>query len=78
MNRRTIAKNHCYSYCLKKNTVAIELNIEEFNNFCKTDQFGDGPFKDSFGDGYGEPYNPDRQVFGTLKDGRVVYADLKG
>ncbi len=39
-------------------------------------QFVDGPYRDNFGSGHGEPYNPDRQAFGKLKDGRVVYCEL--
>jgi hypothetical protein len=52
-----------------------ELSLDEFHQLMRDSRFTKGPFKDSFGDGYGEPYNPQRQVFGQLKDGRFVYAE---
>ena len=49
---------------------------KQFDDWCKADEFQYGPMKETFGDGYGEPYNPHRMVYGTLKDGRKVYAYL--
>jgi hypothetical protein len=48
----------------------------EFDKMVSKKQFVDGPFRETFGDGYGESYNPDRQAFGKLKDGRGVYCEL--
>lgn len=52
----------------------IELTREDFDALALRKLFADGPWKDTFGDGYGEPYNPNRWLFGTLKDGRRVKA----
>lgn len=49
-----------------------QIPIAEFDRLARAKQFADGPFIDSFGDGHGEPYNPYRKVWGTLKDGREV------
>lgn len=51
------------------------LPKDEFDELVKSKQFSDGPFLSAFGDGYGEPYNPNRQAFGTLKDGRKVFTE---
>ena len=48
----------------------------EFDEQAKQGGFRDGPCRDSFGDGYGEPYNPNRQAFGILRNGRAVYTAL--
>jgi hypothetical protein len=61
----------------------VDHNIEKpeqltkayFDGLCEAGSFADGPHVDSFGDGHGEPYNPYRQAFGILKDGRGVYAE---
>lgn len=39
-------------------------------------EFAVGPFKSSFGDGYGEPYNPYRQAAGITTDRRLVFCEL--
>lgn len=52
------------------------MPIEEFDRLVDSDQFIDGPFKSQFGSGYGEPYNPVRQVFGKLKTGEGVFSEL--
>lgn len=49
-----------------------EIDIEEFDKLARAKQFDEGPLIDSFGDGYGEPYQPQRTVMGILKDGRRV------
>jgi len=48
------------------------IPISEFNDLARARKFKEGPFKDSFGDGYGEPYNPNRAVWGVLEDGTAV------
>jgi hypothetical protein len=66
----------CRNYVRENNGKATLIKKEEFDLFYKNKEFSDGPFKESFGDGYGEPYNPDRQAFGKLKSGLVVYCEL--
>lgn len=53
-----------------------EMTREEFNKLVE-DGFKDGPWMETFGDGYGEPYNPHRQAYGVTKDGRGVYAQVR-
>ena len=48
----------------------------EFDQLAKSKSFKEGPFSDSFGDGPGEPYNPYRQAFGILNDGRGVFCEI--
>ena len=48
------------------------ISISEFDDLARKGQFLNGPFVSTFGDGYGEPYNPDRPVWGQLKTGEVV------
>lgn len=57
---------------------ATELTKTEFDKLVRTGQFADGPVLSAYGDGYGDPYNPDRQAGGTLKDGRIVWTWVKG
>jgi len=53
----------------------IELPKAEFDQLCTDKQFVEGPFLDSFGDGPHDIYNPHRQAFGVLQDGRAVYCE---
>jgi hypothetical protein len=48
------------------------IPFSEFKQRTKDNDFSNGPWIDSFGDGYGEPYNPNRAVWGTLFDGSKV------
>lgn len=58
--------------------VGQDIAINEFNKLGKEGQFKEGwPLVETFGDGYGEPYNPERIVVGMLKDGRIVKSKLK-
>ena len=50
------------------------INNQEFDDYARNRSFSDGPFIESFGDGYGEPYYPNRWIWGTLIDGRKVKA----
>ena len=52
------------------------LSKADFDAQLEAGQFAVGPYRETFGDGYGEPYNPHRQAFGKLNDGRVVYCEL--
>lgn len=63
---RISAKHYGATECLTK---------AEFDELVDSG-FRDGPFRESFGDGDGEPYYPWRQAFGTLKDGRKVFCEL--
>ena len=49
----------------------------EFDKYDSQAQFSEGPFRDTFGDGRHEPYNPHRQAFGVLKDGKGVFCELR-
>lgn len=51
-----------------------KISIKLFDKFCIEKKFRDGPFIESFGDGYGEPYNPKRYVKGVLKSGKKVWS----
>jgi len=53
-----------------------EIGREEFDNLCRAKRFTDGPYVSSFGDDDMHPYLPvrNRQVYGTLDDGRTVWA----
>lgn len=70
----------CWNFVLDHDAskTAAELSRAEFDALIDRKQFAVGPYFESFGDGYGHPYNPDRQIFGKLKDGRVVYAEFPG
>ncbi len=74
-------RHGCEEYIMRQkrsgHTGPQPLTLAEFHSHIDSDDFDDGPRKDSFGDGYGEPYNPRRQVFGVLKSGTIVYADLR-
>lgn len=48
------------------------IDKSEFDKFANAGKFTEGPFRDSFGDGDGEPYLPNRRLWGTLDDGRRV------
>lgn len=60
------------------NPQAVELSKAELDKLLDAGEFVDGPFLSTFGNGYGEPYNPNRQAGGTLKDGRIVWAWVRG
>jgi len=51
------------------------LARDEFDRLAREEQFRVGPRMSAFGDGYGEPYQPFRQIWGVLKDGRKVRSD---
>lgn len=69
-------RNQCRNYVQENDGIAELIKKEEFDFHYKKKEFIDGPFRDSFGDGYGEPYNPNRQAFGKLKKGNVIYCEL--
>jgi len=69
-------RNQCRKYVREHKGIAELVIKEEFDSHCKNGDFMDGPHMDTFGNGYGDPYNPNRQAFGKLKEGKVVYCEL--
>lgn len=53
------------------------IEKKEFDDLCKQKVFITGPAIETFGDGYGEPYNPIRQIFGKLPDGTCLITERK-
>jgi hypothetical protein len=60
-------KNDCKSFRF--------IEKKEFDNLCKEKKFVAGPAIETFGDGYGEPYVPIRQIFGKLADGTCLITE---
>lgn len=56
----------------KKEIKSEVVDIKKFDELAKNGQFIEGPFIDSFGDGYGDPYTPRRRVWGTLAGGQQI------
>jgi len=69
-------RNQCIIYVQENGSRAELVEKEDFDEHCKNNDFLDGPYRDAFGDGYGEPYRPHRQAFGRLKNGKVIYCEL--
>lgn len=70
-------RNDCAGFMMKHQAkLPICMSIESFHRAVNAGEFEIGPFRSQFGDGYGEPYNPWRQVFGKLKSGVFVFAEL--
>ena len=69
-------RHQCQQYFNKNKAEAVLLPKDDFDKNAKSKLFAEGPFIDSFGDGYGEPYNPNRQAFGKLLTGEYVYCEL--
>jgi hypothetical protein len=69
-------RNQCLDFLRHHGAVGIPLPKSEFDALARSGSFAVGPYRDTFGDGPGEPYIPDRQAFGELKDGRCVYCEL--
>jgi hypothetical protein len=69
-------RNSCRTYAAENGGEAELVRKIEFDAYCKKKSFVDGPHRDGFGDGAGEPYNPHRQAFGKSKSGLVIYCEL--
>lgn len=67
---------NCERFFGKVSLEAVLLTRKEFDKFYRAKRFSDGPHSEAFGDGMGDPYNPYRQGFGVLKDGRGVYCEM--
>jgi hypothetical protein len=53
------------------------IPIDEFNDMARQPElWSDGPYVETFGSGYGDPYNPHREVRGILKTGRAIRSEL--
>ncbi len=62
-------RNQCRDYMARNDAEIVALlTLEEFDGHAKVENFLDGPYIDSFEDGHGELYNPNRQAFGKLKE----------
>lgn len=48
----------------------------EFDELVLAGRFSVGPFRETFGDGYGDHYNPGKQAYGKLDSGIFVYCEL--
>lgn len=66
----------CEAFVSERKGKAILVTKENFDEMVGRGDFSVGPFKDKFGDGPGEPYNPNRQAFGIAKDGKAYYCEL--
>ncbi|MBR9706535.1 hypothetical protein GOV14_05855 [Candidatus Pacearchaeota archaeon] len=69
-------RHQCKMYVQSNGGTAILVTQQDFDSYMKENKFEDGPFRDSFGDGSLEPYNPYRQAFGKLNIGKIVYCEL--
>lgn len=69
-------RNQCRHYVKENGGIAELLSREEFNSNYREGNFVHGPFREILGDSYGDPYNPNRQAFGILKSGKIVYCEL--
>jgi len=67
-------RNQCRDYVRLNGGKATLIPRSEFDAHFIKKKFADGPFMDSFGDG-NEPYNPNRQGYGRLKSGLIVYCE---
>ena len=73
----SLAPRHaCMYYVGGNGGKATLITRKEFDEHVDNDGFIDGPFRDCFGDGHGEPYNPHKQAYGVLRDKSVVYCEL--
>lgn len=81
-------QGHCSGY-IAENVIEGDLDKddcyyipkEEFDELYKNGEFKEGEVhQDTFGMGYGEPYNPDPQAFGKLEEhpNPIVYCQLRG
>lgn len=51
-----------------------EITKDEFDKAALNKEFQRGPVISTFGDHEGDPYRPNRQAFGIMKNGRKVRA----
>lgn len=73
----SVPRNGAAKYFLTKKAKNVKyLPKVFFDALAKQGLFEEGPFRDSFGDGPGEPYNPHRQAFGLDKSGVYIFTEL--
>jgi hypothetical protein len=70
-------RNQCRKFMADRKAIGTLIPKAEFDSLARSRSFSVGPYRDTFGDGPGDPYQPNRQVFGELKDGRCVYCELE-
>jgi hypothetical protein len=69
-------RHSCHQYFITQRCEHPELIArQKFDKMVDAEEFTDGPFCETFGSGYGEPYNPRRQAFG-MAGKRGVYCEL--
>lgn len=69
-------REQCRHYVELNGGKATLVTRQDFDSSFDGSEFMDGPFMDDFGSGHGEPYKPNRQAYGKLKSGLLVYAEL--
>jgi hypothetical protein len=74
-NQKGVPRHTCREWAVQGSEPEL-LTDRVFDQLVAEKGFQDGPYVETFGDGQGEPYNPDRQAWGTLKDGRRVFCEL--
>ncbi len=69
-------RGSCKDYIYEKGGNAELITKEEFDDHYNQENFKKRPFEESFGDGPMDPYSPERQAYGQLNSGTVVYCEL--
>ncbi len=69
-------RTQCREFFASRGIVPHQISRDTFNAVFDSVGFRAGPFRESFGDGRYEPYNPRRQAFGIRNDGVGVYCEL--
>ena len=72
---RFAPRNRCAEYFDEKRRIGILTTLEQFKEF-KKQGFSYGPVIDVFGGG-NDPHNPNRQAFGRLNSGELIYCELE-
>jgi hypothetical protein len=52
----------------------LRLEKNDFDNLCRSGDI-EHPYIDAFGDGYGEPYNPKRIIWG-YRDNQLIWTEF--
>ena len=80
MAKLTTSPRHtCEAWFAKRGIIPRQVSLIGFNGLARLQfmgMFRDGPFKELYGDGRYDGYNPNRQVWGVLKDGAGIFAEL--
>jgi hypothetical protein len=68
-------RHNCKRFFIEQECKPRCIKLTKFNDLAKKKKFTVGPYKETFGTGYGEPYYPYAQVFGMLED-KGVFAEM--